>query len=246
MAAKGEKAGSRWGTGERGRKPATRSRPDIPAAALRCRRKFLRFFPGGFADETYVDWERGYKWAAHERWTTSLGPSQFRDLLRLRRFTEVAAHAVSIESRTNLLFSFEKMALRDAVKSPGGAQAFAEGLYDFLHGRAGDVRRFEQWCEVVAGLPRKQTRVLTWPIVTVFGFIAQPDRHVFLKPNVTRVAAREYDFEFTYASRPNWDTYASLLAFAARVTSDQRDLAPRDMIDAQGFIWVQGSDEYEE
>ena len=58
--------------------------------------------------------------------------------------------------------------------------------------------------------------------------------------------AGEYGVEFTYASRPNWMTYASLLDFAARVVRDQRDLGPRDMIDAQSFIWVQGSDEYEE
>ena len=32
--------------------------------------------------------------------------------------------------------------------------------------------------------------------------------------------------------------------FAERVRSDQRDLEPRDMIDLQSFIWVQGSDEY--
>ena len=218
----------------------------MPASALRCRRKFLRFFPGGFADETYDDWERGYKWSAHERWMAELAPNAFRRLLRERRFDEVAAHAVSIESRTNLLFSFEKMALRDAVKSATGAQAFAEGLFEFLHGRASEERRFEQWCETVAALPRRQTRVLTWPIVTVFGFVAQPDRHVFLKPNVTRIAAREYGFDFQYASRPNWATYASLLDFAARVVRDQHDLGPRDMIDAQSFIWVQGSDEYEE
>lgn len=244
MAASRTKGGTRWAT--KSKDARGRTRPDMPVPALRCRRKFLRFFPGGFEDETYVDWERGYKWQAHERWTGSLGASDFRDLLRQRRFSEVAATAVSIESRTNLLFSFEKMALRDAVKSSAGAQAFAEGLYEFLHGRAGDERRFEQWCEVVGGLPRRQTRVLTWPVVTVFGFIAQPDRHVFLKPNVTRIAAREYGVEFAYASRPNWGTYASLLDFSARVIRDQRDLGPRDMIDAQSFIWVQGSDEYEE
>ena len=94
------------------------------------------------------------------------------------------------------------------------------------------------------GLPRRQTRVLTWPIVTVIGFIAQPDRHIFLKPNVTRAAATAYGFDFEYASRPNWGTYQSLLAFAGKIRRDQRDLRPRDMIDLQGFIWVQGSDEY--
>jgi hypothetical protein len=82
--------------------------------------------------------------------------------------------------------------------------------------------------------------------VTVFGFIAQPERHVFLKPNVTRVAAREYGYDFAYRSRPNWETYDSLLNFARMVYRDTRDLRPRDMIDLQSFIWVQGSDEYEE
>jgi hypothetical protein len=86
--------------------------------------------------------------------------------------------------------------------------------------------------------------VLTWPNVTVFGFLAAPKEHVFLKPNVTRIAAREYGFDFEYASRPSWETYASLLDFAATVRSEVRDLRPRDMIDLQSFLWVQGSDEY--
>ena len=37
-----------------------------------------------------------------------------------------------------------------------------------------------------------------------------------------RLAAKEYGFDFDYASKPN-----------------------RDMIDLQSFIWVQGSDEYD-
>ena len=97
---------------------------------------------------------------------------------------------------------------------------------------------------MIGALPRRQTRVLTWPLLTVFGFIAQPDRHVFLKPTVTRKAARVYGFEFPYSSRPSWTVYEALLQFAARVRRDTVDLGPRDMIDAQSFIWVQGSDEY--
>ena len=201
----------------------------------RCRRKFLRFFPGGFNDETYIDWERGYKWTAHEQWVDEVEP-----LLGSRKYDEIAARAVRIESRTNLLFSFEKMALRDAVKT--GAREFAIGLNDFLH-RSGD---FDRWCDVVAALPRKQTRVLTWPLVTVFGFIAQPDKHIFLKPNVTRIAAREYGFDFHYRSKPNAETYAHYIEFAETIRRDQKALEPRDMIDLQSFMWVQGSDEYEE
>ncbi len=212
----------------------------------RARRKFLRYFPGGFRDETYIEWERGYKWETHERWEEVLNRKEFRTLLDQRKYAEIAARAVRVEqrSRHSMIFSFEKMALRDAVKSGDGARRFANGLYEFLHGRAGVETRFTEWCETVAGLPRRQTRVLTWPLVTVWGFIAQPEQHIFLKPNATKLAAQKYGFEFQYQSKPNWSTYANLLEFAEVVRRDTRDLRPRDMIDLQSFIWVQGSDEY--
>jgi hypothetical protein len=62
---------------------------------------------------------------------------------------------------------------------------------------------------------------------------------------VTRAAARAYGYDFRYQSRPNWDTYSSLLDFARTVADDLSDLRPRDMIDIQSFLWVQGSDEYD-
>jgi hypothetical protein len=216
------------------------------ANAAASRRKFLRFFPKGFYDEKYIAWERGYKWQAHERWNEQLNRKEFQSLLKGGEFSEIAARAVKIESPTNLLFSFEKMALRDAVKSDEGARIFAEGLDDFLHGKSKIEKRYERWCETVARLPKKQSRVLTHPVITVFGFLAQPETHIFLKPNVTRLAAREYDFDFHYKSKPSWEVYASLLEFAEFIEGDLKDLNPRDMIDVQSFIWVQGSSEYAE
>src|ERR1700730_10398790 len=86
------------------------------SGALRCRRKFLRIFPGGFDDETYLAWERSYKWKAHEGLDQQLHRTEYRSLLRRKEFGEIASRAVRLESRTNLLFSFEKMAIRDAVR----------------------------------------------------------------------------------------------------------------------------------
>lgn len=217
----------------------------MKSGAARCRRKFLHYFPDGFRDQTYFAWERGYKWRAHEQWNDALDRAKFETLLARRKFAEIAAHAVRIESRTNLLFSFEKMALRDAVKSTAGARNFATALFEFLHGSSRDLEaKFDDWCEMIAALPRRQTRVLTWPLATVWGFIAQPERHIFLKPNVTRIAARAYGFELPYQSRPSGLIYRQLLDFAGVVRRDMRDLHPLDLIDIQSFLWVQGSDEY--
>jgi hypothetical protein len=104
--------------------------------------------------------------------------------------------------------------------------------------------RFENFVDVVAFLPRKQTRVLTWPLVTVFGFIGNPKEWIFLKPMVTKRAALKYQFDFMYQSRPNWNTYQSLLSFANRIKKDAKNLGPKDLIDLQSFIWVMGSEEY--
>jgi hypothetical protein len=215
------------------------------AAATRARRAFLRHFPDGFRDETYLAWERDYKWQAHLRWEALLSRERFAELLKHRRYDDIAKAALGIESRTNLLFSFEKMALRDAVKQPEGARDFSRGLFAYLHGDGDLELRFEAWRDIVGELPRRQTRVLTWPVLTVFPFIAQPTLHMYLKPVVTRVAADAYKFEFTYSAHPTWRTYVSLLEFARRVRRDVRDLRPRDFIDIQSFLWVLGSDEYD-
>ncbi|HEV7880328.1 hypothetical protein [Bradyrhizobium sp.] len=228
----------------RSKAAAAKKRGVLSREALRARRKFLRVFPGGFRDGDYLDLERGYKWNAHRRWEEALGESAFEGLIKKKKFEQIAAAAIRIESRTNLLFSFEKMALRDAVRSPAGAKAFALALFDLLHGADPVEVRFGNWVEAIARLPRRKTRVLTWPLVTVFGFIAQPNTHFFLKPTVTREAAWRYGVELPYASRPSWPLYKDLLAFVRRVRSDIGDLRPRDMIDMQSFLWVQGSDEY--
>ena len=86
---------------------------------------------------------------------------------------------------------------------------------------------------------------MPWPIAPVFGFLAQPSRHIFYKPRVTQAAARRYGFELRYTSRPDWPAYERLLAFAAQVRRDTRHLGPRDLLDIQSFIWIQGSEEYE-
>jgi hypothetical protein len=221
-----------------------KTKPALSRERMRCRKKFLYYFRKGFNDTTYLDWERNYKWQAHLAWQEHLNRDEYQQLLVARKYEEIAAMAVRIESRTNLLFSFEKMALRDAVSTRAAAKVFAQGLFNYVHGEDPLQHRFEAFAETLASLPRKQTRVLTWPLQTVFGFIGNPDEHIFLKPKVTRIAAQKYGYDLDYLSRPNWETYKDLLAFAEEIGADNADLQPKDLIDIQSFIWVMGSEEY--
>lgn len=227
-----------------GRDSVSKTLGSAEKARSNCKKKFLFYFRKGFKTQKYYDWERGYKWEAHVLWLEMLNKKEFKRLLDAGEYNEIANRAAKIESKTNLLFSFEKMALRDAIKSEAGAKTFAEGLFNFIYGTGKLEQRFGKWIAAVEALPRKQTRVLTWPLVTVFGFIANPVEHIFLKPRVTKIAAEKYDYDFRYTSRPNWDTYSNYLAFAEQAGADLIDLEPKDMIDIQSFLWVMGSDEY--
>src|SRR3954452_10954214 len=66
----------------------------LTRAARSCRAKFLGYYPRGFVDADYVDLERGYKWAAHERWNAELSRELFESLLTGEKYKEIAARAV--------------------------------------------------------------------------------------------------------------------------------------------------------
>ena len=217
---------------------------DLDKKRQQCIKKFLHYFPKGYTDKKYFAWERQYKLDAHLLFKEQLNKKQYKALLAQEKYAEIALTVVRIESKTNLLFSFEKMALRDAVKEPEGARLFAIGLFDYVYGSKSLETRFNNFTEVISQLPRKQTRVLTWPLQTVFGFIGNPAEHIFLKPRVTKVAAEKYGFDFRYTSKPNWETYENLLLFAEQIRKDTAQQQPSDYIDLQSFIWVMGSDEY--
>jgi hypothetical protein len=216
--------------------------------AARCRHKFQLYYPNGFDDEVYQVAERAVKERAHLEWAAELNAPAFRRLLARGDYGRIVDIALRVEARCNLLFSFEKMALRDAVKAPADTGLFATGLYAFLHGRGSPQRKFDAWVQTLAALPRRRSRVLSWPLVTVFGQIGRPDSHLFLKPLVTRKAARAYGYDFDYDATPSWPVYRDLQTFAAILRRDldrKPGFRARDMIDIQSFIWVQGSAEYE-
>ncbi len=216
--------------------------------ARRCQRKFALYYPEGFTDEAYLVTERWSKERAHLEWQRELGARAFHQLLARGEYRQIAERALRVQERTHLLFSFEKMALRDALRPLAGARLFAHELHAFLHGRGAPRRRFNDWVQAVSELPQPRGRVLTWPIVTAFGFLARPDLHLLLKPQATRRAAQAYGFDLHYEATPCWPVYDSLLTFGAIIRRDlerQAGLRARDMIDVQSFIWVQGAPEYE-
>ncbi|MBX9690184.1 MAG: hypothetical protein K2X27_25960, partial [Candidatus Obscuribacterales bacterium] len=204
------------------------------------------FFPKAFSDQRYLDWEHDYKWEAHKLFTKLLSKEEFKALLRSRDYSVIASRALKIESKTSFLFSFEKMALKDALAVPEGAATFAEGLYELLYESGDSKSKFVKWIMAVAELPRKKSRVLSWPVLTFFPYIAQPKKHMIMKPTAMIKAAKELSYDLEYSSKPSYSTYERLMHLADLTGEAIADLNPKNYHDLQTFLWIIGSSEYEQ
>ncbi len=218
------------------------------ARLVPAKRRFKEIFPGGFSDPTYVDWERGYKWAAHLAWQRELDRATWGGLLAAGAHREIADRIASLYARSklNMLALYEWMALREALRDATGARLLATGLYDLIHGSGQFAVRLQRFADVLDRLPQRQTRLAKWPVATLFPFVARPAAHMILKPMVMKRAAERMGFELAYASRPNARTYEAMMGYLSWLRQALAPWRPKDLIDLQSFIWVTCSEEYED
>lgn len=203
--------------------------------------KFKARFSGGFYDPAYIGTEkrgeRHYKWNAHLACVERLGGGRFRKLLRSDP-TVLVAEVQGIYRSLNLLSVFEKAALTDALQDNDASTRLLRALADVLDDPTVSEETFEPYLRAVRDLPAERGRVATWPVATLIPFLMHPDRHLFLKPDVTKKAAAAMGVTLNYRSEPNWLTYRCLLELSKHYMAQLSILKPRDMIDIQSFFWV--------
>lgn len=194
--------------------------------------RFLERFPQGFYGDRFAEEERDYKVRAYELAQDLLSKSELSRLLSANDFAEVCRRALRVSNATNLIFPNEKMALKDGLELPSNQQAFAMSLFNLLYGDGDLKTRFEKYADVLESIGAAK-----WTTATYFLFIVDPEAYVFLKPTVTQNAAEISGFEINYRPDLNWRTYESVLKFANYLKGELAELAPRDMIDVQSFMW---------
>ena len=220
----GETSDDVW---ERLRSEAMRSHPSW-VGYDGARERFLEYFPNGFKDERYLDMERNYKLEAR---------SMLDELLPVETAldgADLGDKALRVFQKTNLLSHFETMRVRDALRSEQG-DSFVHGAAEFvLQDMASGLRKMSN-----ALKPHDATK---WTVVTYLPYLWQPEKHIFLKPEVTKFFAEQVGHEFTwcYKTTLDIDVYESLQDLAAKTKQEISGLNPRDGIDVQSFIWVVG------
>ena len=132
------------------------------------------------------------------------------------------------------------MWLADALTTEGRHQLFAQELLALLYGDETLQCRFERYTKMLYDIGAAK-----WTIATYFLFLASPETQIFLKPEVTKHAAKMLGVDIDYRPEVNWSTYSRVLRLAEtlkhKLSEEKREeLMPRDMIDVQSFIWVIG------
>jgi hypothetical protein len=208
--------------------------------------RFERDHPLRFEDPKYLGHggthgtgERIYKLEAREQLLSSLLAEPGRAALARHDGPEVARMISGVLKKQNLLATQEVIALADALGDSEAAIRYASALADYVRTPRIDEAAFTAYLEAVERLPKKGVlRVVTWPIVTLLPYLAQPDRHMFLKPSVTKRAADAMGIDLLYSPEPNWKSYERLLALTGELMRVLKPLGARDHIDVQSFIWV--------
>jgi hypothetical protein len=92
--------------------------------------------------------------------------------------------------------------------------------------------------EASKALRRREVALLTY-----LPFLWRPNRHMFLKPEVTDGFAQGvgHPFVHAYGASPEIGVYEGLLALAARTETEIAAFHPVDRIDVQSFILVVGA-----
>lgn len=205
---------------------------------------FKKYFPMGFEDPGYFgdqsSGERNYKLWAHDKWVDTLGNGQAKQLLEANEVKELSDRALAVISKVNLLSPYENMAIQDALKDNESAKKFFRALIKLLDEEKMTKEIYEPYTNAVCNLPQEKgkSRVATWPVATILPFLAQPYKHMFLKPEITQNAAEILGFDLHYNSTPNWITYETLLRMSDIYREQLQRLAPKDYIDIQSFFWV--------
>jgi hypothetical protein len=204
--------------------------------------RFLETYPKGFADPLYVGDGKGRQARparlrrAHAAFTETFGNGEGERLLAagdLPRLVEgaLAAEKLGAASQSGA----DKASLAEGLKDLELAKPFFAALFELLAAPAPVQATFDALAAAVSSFPGGNG-TSGWPLLTSLPFIAQPERHMLLRPKLTSLAAHRLGLELRFAAEPNWVTYSTLLRSSEQLLEKLRPIGARDYIDVESFM----------
>jgi hypothetical protein len=201
--------------------------------------KFIGKFNNGFPDAWYRSTHRDQRMSQHQTFTARLQPERLRALAESdpRAAGDMIVQVLETASRPLLNATTELPRLRMAFADVKNLPGYLNALADLLEAPKPDEKTFEAYVAAVGrfGSTAKDSPV-TWPLVTAIPYLAQPDRHLFVRPTTTQRAASLLGFELKFNRKPNWQTYERVLGMGNNLLEFIKPRSGEDMFDVQAFV----------
>lgn len=201
--------------------------------------RFLHKYSNGFPDAWYRSSHRDARLAQTKLWHELFPGTRLRELASEQ--PHIAAQNIlrvlDLREKPLLHLKNELPRVRAAFMRTEKMTTFIIALADILDAPRPTEELYNAYLAAFNALefPAKKTP-MTWPIVTALPFIAQPDKHMFVKPTATRTAASGLGFELHFKAAPNFRTYDRVLALSEDLLKFIKPRSGEDMIDVQAFI----------
>ncbi len=201
--------------------------------------RFHQKYGGAFQDPWYRPSERDWKFAQHQLWAETVGKTGLAKMVADAP-QEVAAlilKVIETGHKPLLQPKSELSVLRDAFSNADNVKPFLNALVDMLDAPAMTSGLYSNYLHTFETIPLSKDGDLNkWPTVTIIPFLAQPSRHLFVKPVTIRKVAKAVGFDLKYTATPRWETYERVLAFGTLLLDFLQPKGATDMIDVQSFI----------
>jgi hypothetical protein len=201
--------------------------------------RFLSKFNNGFTDAWYRSTHRDQRMSQHTTLTARLQPDRLRALAVSdpRAAGDMILQLLDTPARPLLSGKGELPRLVQAFADVNKLPAFLVALADLLESARPNVKTFEAYVAALAAFDvAAKSSPLTWPIVTAIPYLAQPNRHLFVRPTSTQRAATLLGFELRFNRKPNWQTYERVLGMGNNLLEFIKPRSGEDMFDVQAFI----------
>ena len=216
-----------------------RKMKSAPLTREQAMERFIDKFNNGFTDVWYRSTHRDQRMSQHQTFTARLQPGRLRELAVSdpKAAADMILQVLNTPSRPLLSGKGELPRLADAFAETSKLPAFLVALADLLEAERPTVKTFEAYVAAMAAFNvAAKNSPVTWPIVTALPYLAQPDRHLFVRPTSTQRAATLLGFELRFNRKPNWQTYERVLGMGNNLLEFIKPRSGEDMFDVQAFI----------
>lgn len=210
---------------------------------------FFTTYPRGFDDPAYHDpmvGERGYKVLAHQRFLDlreDLATMELKDLrAAFWRVYDGLDHKTIFP--LNIMHPrFEAPRFFDALDDLDWAARYRTSVLAFIEAPASET--FAELADALVVMPGVEpARTGRWPYMTWLPFVADPTKHIAIRPTFIQEFASAAAFHIPEISELDYATYARVIELARWLLTDvdtsglNTSRRTLDMIDAQSFMWV--------